>query len=281
MCLILIAYGAHPDYELLVAANRDEFHDRPTASLAFWKDSPQVLAGRDLKEGGTWLGVTRAGRFAALTNYRDPRSVRPNAPSRGHLVSDYLQGVEPARGYLDRLTSRAAAYNGFNLLLGDETGLYYYSNRTSGIRALPPGVYGLSNHLLDTPWPKLERGRHGLRRALEHGFDPTPDALLHLLTDRAPAPDAELPDTGVPLEWERWLSPIFIDAPGYGTRSSTVLMADSGGRARIVEMTWADANRREFLLDWPPLGCARRDACRGEASSAILALPHTNKPGHG
>lgn len=265
MCLILIAYRAHPSYELLIAANRDEFYDRPTAPLAFWDDSPQVLAGRDLKEGGTWMGITRAGRFAALTNYRDPRSVRPNAPSRGHLVSDYLQGAEPARGYLDRLASRAAAYNGFNLLLGDETGLYYYSNRASEVQALPPGLYGLSNHLLDTPWPKLQRGRSDLWRVLDHGPEPTPDALLRLLADRTPAPDTELPDTGVPLEWERWLSPIFIEAPGYGTRSSTVLLVDSGGRARMVEMTWASVCRREFLLDWSPPGCLRRDACRGEA----------------
>jgi uncharacterized protein with NRDE domain len=251
MCLILIAYRTHPRYDLLVAANRDEFHDRPTAPLAFWDDSPQVLAGRDLKEGGTWLGITRAGRFAALTNYRDPSRVLPNAPSRGRLVSDYLQGAESAHHYLDRLMARADGYNGFNLLLGDAEGLYYCSNRAGGVRALPPGLYGLSNHLLDTPWPKLERGRRALGRLLDHGSDPTPEALLDMLADRTPAPDAELPHTGVPLEWERWLSPIFIDAPGYGTRSSTVLLADGGGRARMVETTWADASQREFRLSWP------------------------------
>ncbi len=251
MCLILVAYRARPGYELLVAANRDEFHDRPTAPLAFWDDSPQVLAGRDLKEGGTWLGITRTGRFAALTNYRDPSSVLPDAPSRGHLVSDYLQDVEPARSYLDRLMPRADDYNGFNLLLGDETGLYYYSNRAGRFQALAAGLYGLSNDLLDTPWPKLERGRRALRRVLDHGSDPTPDALLRILTDRTPAPDAELPNTGVPLEWERWLSPIFISAPNYGTRSSTVLMVDERSRARMIETTWTDASRREFELGWP------------------------------
>ena len=254
MCLILIAYRVHPGYELLVAANRDEFHHRPTAPLAFWGDSPQVLAGRDLKEGGAWMGFTRTGRFAALTNYRDPSHVLPDAPSRGYLVRDYLQGVESACDYLDRLTSCAPAYNGFNLLLGDETGLYYYSNRAGGVQALTPGVYGLSNHLLDTPWPKLQRGRNALWRVLDHGSEPTPDALLSLLTDRTPAPDAELPSTGVPLEWERWLSPIFIDAPGYGTRSSTALLVKARRRALMVETTWADASRREFVLDWPPQG---------------------------
>ncbi len=253
MCLILIAYRAHPSYELVVAANRDEFHGRPTAPLAFWDDNPQVLAGRDLKEGGAWMGVTRAGRFAALTNYRDPNRVLSDAPSRGHLVSGYLQGTEPARVYLDRLMARADAYNGFNLLLGDETGLYYYSNRASAVQALTPGLYGLSNHLLDTPWPKLKRGQRALRRVLERGSEPTPDALLRLLTDRTPASDAELPDTGVPLEWERWLSSIFIDAPGYGTRSSTALLVEAGRRTRMIETTWADASRREFVLDWPPL----------------------------
>ncbi|KAB2924889.1 MAG: NRDE family protein [Candidatus Contendobacter sp.] len=253
MCLILIAYRIHPGYELLVAANRDEFHDRPTAPLAFWDDSPQVLAGRDLKEGGAWMGITGAGRFAALTNYRDPSRVLPDAPSRGHLVSGYLQGAEPARFYLNRLMTRADVYNGFNLLLGDATGLYYYSNRASGFQALTPGLYGLSNHLLDTPWPKLKRGRRALRRVLECGSEPTPDALLRLLANRTPAPDAELPDTGVPLEWERWLSSIFIDAPGYGTRSSTVLLVEAGRRVRMVETTWVDASRREFMLDWLPL----------------------------
>lgn len=252
MCLILMAYRVRPGYELVVAANRDEFHDRPTAPLTFWDDSPQVLAGRDLREGGSWMGITRAGRFAALTNYRDPHHALPGAPSRGHLVSDYLQGAEPARAYLDRLIPRAGAYNGFNLLLGDETGLYYYSNRAGGVRRLGPGLYGLSNHLLDTPWPKLERGRRALSRVLDRESDPTPEELLCLLADRTPAPDAELPATGVPLEWERWLSPIFIDAaPGYGTRSSTALVVDSRGRVQMVERTWADASQREFRLSWP------------------------------
>lgn len=250
MCLILFAYRTHPGYELLVAANRDEFYDRPTAPLAFWTDHPALLAGRDLQEGGAWMGVSRAGRFAALTNYRDPDRVQPDAPSRGHLVRDYLCGAEPARTYLDRLREHADGYNGFNLLLGDATGLYCYSNRAAGIQRLTPGVYGLSNHLLDTPWPKVERGRCALRQVLEQPAEGVADALLGLLTDRTPAPDAELPSTGVPLEWERWLSPMFIIAPGYGTRSSTVLMVSATGCARMVEMTWTNACRREFALDW-------------------------------
>ncbi|HRD65739.1 MAG TPA: NRDE family protein [Candidatus Competibacter sp.] len=251
MCLILFAYRRHPSFRLIVAANRDEFLDRPTAPLAFWNDSPQVLAGRDLKEGGTWLGITRTGRFAALTNYRDPARIVQNAPSRGRLVSDYLQGDEPAHAYLDRLVARASSYNSFNLLLGDGEELFYYANLAGEPRSLAPGLYGLSNHLLDTPWPKLKRGRLSLHQLLNRRPNPTADDLLDLLTDRVPAPDTELPRTGIPLEWERWLSPVFIDAPNYGTRASTVLLANNIGDICMVEVTWPDADRREFRMDWP------------------------------
>lgn len=251
MCLILFAYRRHPSFRLIVAANRDEFLDRPTAPLAFWSDSPQVLAGRDLKEGGTWLGITRTGRFAALTNYRDPARLVQNAPSRGRLVSDYLQGDEPAHAYLDRLVARAHSYNGFNLLLGDGEELFYYANLAGEPRSLEPGLYGLSNHLLDTPWPKLKRSRLLLHQLLNRRPNPTADELLDLLVDRVPAPDAELPRTGVPLEWERWLSPVFIEAPNYGTRASTVLLANNIGDTCMVEVTWPDADRREFRIDWP------------------------------
>ncbi|MCC6135821.1 MAG: NRDE family protein [Gammaproteobacteria bacterium] len=260
MCLILIAYRCYPGIALLVAANRDEFHDRPTAPLAFWDDAPQVLAGRDLQHGGTWLGVTQSGRFAALTNYRDPRQVRPDAPSRGQLVSAYLQGAEPALDYLARLATQSSAYNGFNLLLGDAAGLHYYSNRGAAPQTLSPGWYGLSNHLLNTPWPKLQRGLALAQDVLARQPDPVPDDWLQALADRVPVPDADLPNTGVPLEWERWLSPIFIDAPGYGTRSSTVLLAKESGPASLVETTWGDGGRCEFTLngwtkpgggDWP------------------------------
>jgi len=248
MCLILFAYRCHPGLDLLVAANRDEFHHRPTAPLGFWADAPQVLAGRDLQQGGTWMGLTDAGRFAALTNYRDPSRMRPDAPSRGQLVSDYLQDTDSAPAYLARLAIAGEAYNGFNLLLGDATGLHYYSNRGDAPRTLTPGWYGLSNHLLNTPWPKVQRGLTLIQDALEQRPEPAPDDLLAVLVDRVPARDAELPQTGVPLEWERWLSPIFIDAPGYGTRSSTVLLVKERGPTCMMETTWADGGRREFNL---------------------------------
>jgi len=186
--------------------------------------APQVAGGRDLQAGGTWFGITRTGRFAALTNYRDPSRLIPNAPSRGRLTSDYLQGDEPARRYLERLSRRAGDYNGFNLLVGDSEGLFYYANYSGKPRVLEPGVYGLSNHFLDTPWPKVRRGVESLRQLLARKADPEPDDLLALLTDRAIAPDDELPQTGIPLEWERWLS------PGMGTLAIAAVYHRAGIR---------------------------------------------------
>lgn len=251
MCLILFAYHTHPRYELVLAANRDEFYARPTLPMAFWEDAPDLLAGRDLEAGGTWLGVTRQGRFAAITNYRDPANMRPKAPSRGALVSDYLRGDAAAWDYLVCLAPHAADYNGFNLLLGDAEGLFYYSNQQGTPRALAPGLYGLSNHLLDTPWPKVERGRRGLAALLKADPEPSGDALLELLANRAWATDAELPNTGVSREWERALSPLFIETPGYGTRSSTVLRIAAEGEMWVLEKTWPEGGIREFRLRWP------------------------------
>ncbi len=246
MCLILFAYRSHPEYELLLAGNRDEYYDRPTAPMAFWEDAPELLAGRDLAAGGAWFGVTRNGRFAAITNYRDPSTLRPDAPSRGPLVSDYLRGRESAREYLQNLLPRAAVYNGFNLLLGDAEGLYYYSNRGGAPRALEPGLYGLSNHLLSTPWPKVERGIKGLAGLLREATEPDAAALLRLLEDRRRAPDHLLPNTGVDLEWERLLSPLFIESPSYGTRSSMVLRIDRQGWIEVTEKSWPEGRIRAF-----------------------------------
>lgn len=249
MCLILFAYRTHPRYELVLAANRDEFYARPSAPMHFWEETPDLLAGRDLQAGGTWLGITRTGRFAAITNYRDPGSVRPNAPSRGHLVSDFLKGQQPAWNYLNRLVLRGKDYNGFNLLLRDSQGLYYYSNEDAEPRTLEAGIYGLSNHLLNTPWPKVERGRCGLTAVLEKA-QPSRDSLLDLLADRTRAQDEELPHTGVSLEWERTLSAMLIESPHYGTRSSTALTIENTGRVWLAEKTWDDGSVREFELCW-------------------------------
>jgi uncharacterized protein with NRDE domain len=251
MCLILFAYRVHPRYELVLAANRDEYYSRPTAPLGFWDEAPDLLAGQDLVAGGTWLGVTRDGRFAAITNYRNHTPVCPDAPSRGPLVSTYLKGREPAWDYLQRLLPRAADYNGFNLLLGDSSALFYYSNRGGDPQLLEPGVYGLSNHLLNTPWPKVERGRQGLATVLDRNAEPDTAALLSLLQNRQQAPDEALPDTGIGLELERAYSPLFIESADYGTRSSTILQVSRQGQVTILEKTWDDGSLREFCLQWP------------------------------
>jgi uncharacterized protein with NRDE domain len=235
MCLILLALGSHPDYPLVVAANRDEFYDRPAT---FWSDSPDVLAGRDLKAGGTWLGIDRAGRFGAVTNYRQGERELVAPRSRGHLVSDYLATAIDAETHLQRVEREAELYNGFNLILGDARELFYYSNREGSRRRLGPGVYGLSNHLLDTPWPKVTSGKNALSALLGSGPELIPD-LLALLSDRSQASDDSLPETGVSLAWERLLSAAFIMSPSYGTRSSTVLLVGRDGAVVMVERSFA------------------------------------------
>ena len=238
MCLILFAHRAHPRYRLVVAANRDEFYARPTAPAAPWPDAPEVVAGRDLRGGGTWMGIARSGRWAALTNYRDPAEQDHPGPSRGHLVADFLRAaVEPAR-YLEELLPRAAEYAGFNLLVGDADGVLWFSNRAGTPPVLlTPGVYGVSNHLLDTPWPKVLRGKRELARLLADGAVEA-DPLLDLLLDRAYAADHELPATGVGRERERVLSASFIASPGYGTRASTALLVEHDGSALLAERTF-------------------------------------------
>jgi len=240
MCLILFAYDVHPAFRLILGANRDEFYDRPTAPVSFWEEAPDVLAGKDLQAGGTWFGITKTGRWAAITNFRDPVRHRPDAPSRGMLVSRFLLGKETASDYLKALQGEADRYNGFNLLAGDAGGVFYYSNRCEDMKALTPGTYGLSNRYLDTPWPKIVKGKEALTGLLAQGDEGAlhPDHLFTILSDRNPAEDRLLPETGVGREWERVLSPLFISSPGYGTRASTVVLIDLEGRVRLWERTF-------------------------------------------
>jgi uncharacterized protein with NRDE domain len=238
MCLILLAYEAHPDYRLILAANRDEFFSRPTAPASFWEDAPHILAGRDLKEGGTWLGMTRSGRIAAITNYRDPRAERKDAPSRGGLVSGYLTGSMGVEEYLAQLKREGSGYNGFNLIFGDRSRICWFSNRHESPRFLEPGIHGLSNHLLDTPWPKVTRGKEAMEFIVAKGKPVHPEALFAILADRTIAPDDLLPDTGVGIEMERFLSPLFISTPAYGTRSSTVILIDRQARVTFMEQSF-------------------------------------------
>lgn len=260
MCLILFGYRCHPAFSLVLAANRDEFHARPTDPVDFWDDAPEVLAGRDRIAGGTWLGVTRGGRFAALTNIREPDRQRSDAPSRGALVADYLRGDTAPGDYLHALTTEAERYNGFNLLVGDRTELWYYANRGARPLRLAPGLYGLSNALLDTPWPKVERGRHGLAAILDSPDGPRPEALLELLADRSPPPDDELPDTGVGPARERLLAPLFIAGETYGTRSSSVLLIDDE-QAELIERSHDGC------------GGERRFRIRFDGSDAVSSRP--------
>lgn len=223
-----------PEFPVVLAANRDEFHGRPTASAAWWPGRTGILAGRDLKAGGTWLGVTSRGRFAALTNFRDPSAQRADARSRGELVTEILESGLTVADTLAYLRGVGGRYNGFNIIFsdGDRLGIYE-SSRGEG-RELGPGLFGLSNHLLDTPWPKVQIAKNRLAAVLTHDEN----AILELLRDDRPASDAELPQTGVRLEWERLLSSAFVRADDYGTRCSTVFRLDRAGHATFHEWSW-------------------------------------------
>ena len=240
MCLAVIAQHAHPDYALIVAANRDEFHARPTARAAWWPDG--IFAGRDLNAGGTWFGVTRAGRFALLTNYRDGRARDPAARSRGELVVGALTANAPARDVLADTLAAGTRYQGFNLVAGRAGDVHCASNRDGRVARVGDGIFGLSNHLLDSPWPKVERTKARLRAALT-AREIDPESLFDVLDDRMPAPDDALPDTGIGLARERQLSSPFIVGENYGTRSSSVLLIGKDARVRFVERTFdADGN---------------------------------------
>jgi uncharacterized protein with NRDE domain len=246
MCLIAFAYNVHPSYRLILAANRDEFYERPSSSADFWQDHPEVLAGRDLKNGGTWLGITRAGKFAAVTNYRDPLTVKKDAPSRGNLVSGFLTSHQTIDHYLEKIIPKSGRYNSFNLLLGDDNDFFVFSSR-GGKQKLKPGIYGLSNHLLDSPWPKVTRIKKMMKTALQKKGDELEDELFVMLSDRHVPPDSRLPATGIGLEWERLLSTVFIESRIYGTRSSTILMIARNRHVRFVEKVF-DGQKDPWMI---------------------------------
>jgi uncharacterized protein with NRDE domain len=242
MCLILFAQRVHPEYPLVLAANRDESYTRPTAPAGFWTDFPRIYAGRDLRQGGTWLGITREGRFAAVTNYRGSAGA-DSMRSRGELVRDYLIGEQGPADYLDCVSRTADAYNGFNLLFGQPAELHFLSNRSTQSGMIEPGVHGLSNHLLDTSWPKVEQGKRRLTELLNSRAQDLIDGLFELLAERTLAADGDLPETGVGLARERVLSPAFIISPGYGTRSSTVVLVDNQQQVTFIEQRFVEGGR--------------------------------------
>lgn len=236
MCVIFFAFEQHPDHPFILLANRDEFFARPTRAAGYWEDFENVYGGRDLQGGGTWLGATRNGRFSAVTNFRDPNAP-PGTRSRGDLVADYLNSAQPARKYLEEVERNRNEYAGFNLLIGkigESRELFYYSNRAEGVRELTPGIYGLSNGLLDTPWPKVVKGKRQFEELVRSG-ETSNHNLFKILSDESLAADADLPSTGIPYEAEKAISAIFIKTPGYGTRCSTVLRFDKNSEWSFEE----------------------------------------------
>lgn len=244
MCLILFAHKAHPEYPLILAANRDEAYQRPTAAATFWDGHPQIYGGRDLEKGGTWLGLTLSGRVAAVTNYRDGRAAKTAPLSRGALVSGFLMGDSDTATYLAGVKARGNQYNGFIFIAGDLDVLYWVSNRGPAVERIAPGVHGLSNNLLNSPWPKIKRSKQAMETLLGAGEAELTAQLFDLLSDRSAAPDHELPDTGVGLQRERELSPIFISGDRHGTRASSVLLVDKDGRVLFIERSFGKQGRK-------------------------------------
>ena len=236
MCILFVAVNQHKDYPLIIAANRDEFFNRETAESHYWQDHNHILAGRDLLAGGTWMGINQQGYLASLTNIRDPEKLHPNPQTRGELVSNFLRSPDPLYG--KQLAATKNNYNGYNLLFGKWDALAVYNNHSNELQPLEDGYYGLSNADLNSPWPKINKGVSILEEYCQDGHDINPDTLFDLLRDTRQAPDTELPKTGVPIEWERRVSSIFILGEDYGTRSSTVLKVDKNRNIQWHERTY-------------------------------------------
>ena len=237
MCLIVFANNVHPKYKLIFAANRDEFYERPTTSAEFWKDHTELLAGKDLQAGGTWMGITKKGKFAAITNFRDLKNHIPEAPSRGKITLNFLINNDQPEEYYNSLKPELNSFNGFNLIFGNIDELYYFSNKTDGFQKLNPGIHGISNALLDTPWPKVEKSKKQIEILLNQN-EIHPWEVMNILYDVTKANDENLPNTGVGIELERILSPVFISSEKYGTRCSTVVIVDKDNNVRFIEKTY-------------------------------------------
>lgn len=237
MCLIVFANKVHKNYKLIFAANRDEFYNRPAEQAGFWKDNPELLAGKDLKAGGTWMGITKSGRFAAITNYRDMKNIKDNAPSRGKITLDYLCSDISAQEYFLSIKDSLKYYNGFNLILGSIDNLFYLSSIAGEIKEITPGIHALSNAFLDTPWFKVENSKLKLKDAINNN-QISEESLMQILDDKNFAEIENLPDTGIGKDLEKVLSSIFIKTENYGTRCSTILLVDNLNNVKFVEKSY-------------------------------------------
>lgn len=256
MCLVLFALGQNPEWPLVLIANRDEFYERPAKQAHFWEESPDLLAGQDLLAGGTWTGIRKKGlRFAILTNYRDSLPPRPENASRGRIVRDYLESDDTPTVFLENLKKNRENYNPFNLICGTPEELFCFSSTQDSYQKILPGIHGLSNHLLDTPWPKVKRGCGFLEQAIRK--DISEEKLISILRDQHRPEDTDLPDTGVGLGWERKLAPIFVHSPEYGTRCSTLLLYDQRRNISFTEVSWDEKGDEagKVKVEWKGSGC--------------------------
>lgn len=240
MCLISIAYQYHPKYKLILLANRDEFYQRPTREAHWWDENESVFGGKDLQAGGSWLAVSKNGKIGAITNFRNPSRIIKNKISRGQILSNYILSDISEKKYINELSDTGENFEGYNLLLGNQENLYHFSNINQKLTSITPGVYALSNHLLNTPWPKVEKAKKVMHKLIETGNVIDVEAAFKLFSDKQRAPDDQLPDTGIGLSYERYLSSVFIDIPQYGTRATTLLMIDNENKVYFEE--------REFVL---------------------------------
>lgn len=247
MCIVNFHFQNHSKYKLIVVANRDEFYERPTKPAHYWEDEPYILAGRDLQQMGTWLGISKEGRFAAITNYRDPSLPETGRYSRGEIIRNFLtKDIEP-ESFVKKLKKDRENYGGYNVILGDVNALYHYNNILDESKDFNAGTHSLSNHSLDTPWPKVLKAKTKLNEYVQTNQENVNiDTLFNLVADRSMAKDEELPHTGVGLQMERVLSPIFVKIPNYGTRSSTVVLVDKQNHVTFVERTFQEG---EFQFD--------------------------------
>ena len=254
MCLIYFAINKHPNFRLIVLANRDEFYDRATEPAGFWSEHPAIIGGQDAAVSiknqlpGTWLGMTRTGRISFVTNYRDFKNIKADAPSRGQLVTSFLSSDYHPQEYLKNVSDQAHLYNGFNLVTGIENEFYYYSNIQKKIIKLDAGIYGVSNHLINTPWPKLIKGKDSFEHKITSGMELNPAELLDLMTNEEIAADSDLPDTGIGIEKERMLSAMFIKSANYGTRNTTLIMIQNSGHVSFMERTYLNDRQKYQTL---------------------------------